>query len=123
MTKRRTYRVNADSFRELADILVGTPDEFNADSAFLRGRAEYKPMTGQLYLNTEAVGVFDMYRATGRIDYVIYSYNTPIAYRTCHYIGGEKFWVLPNITISHTSSNHQSKVRAALSLLNVDVKS
>ena len=46
------------------------------------------------------------------IDYVIYSYATPIAYRTNN---GE--WTIPDAKYSVTTSKHQSTIRYALGLV------
>ena len=45
------------------------------------------------------------------IDYVIYSYGTPIAYRTNN---GE--WTIPDAEYSATTSKHQGVVRYAVSI-------
>ena len=53
------------------------------------------------------------------VNYVIYSYNTPIAYRrvadwnrdgTANYE-----WIVPDVRYSVTTTKHQGKVRTALS--------
>ena len=46
-----------------------------------------------------------------RIDYVVYSYGTPIAYRA----SGE--WIAPDAKYSVTTSKHQSTIRYALDLV------
>ena len=46
------------------------------------------------------------------IDYVVFSYGTPIAYRTED--TGE--WVVPDTRYSVTTSKHQSTIRYAVSL-------
>ena len=46
-----------------------------------------------------------------RIDYVVYSYGTPIAYRA----NGE--WTIPDAKYSATTSKHQSTIRYALGLV------
>src|SRR5690349_14503950 len=80
MSKRATYRVNADGWWKLQDILCGTPEDFNPDSASLRGRSadSVYPHTGRLSGLSEEL--FREARAEGRITYVIYSYSTPIAW-------------------------------------------
>ena len=45
------------------------------------------------------------------IDYVIYSYDTPIAYRT-----NDGKWAIPDAKYSVTTSKHQSTIRYAVSL-------
>ena len=114
--KRRTYRVNADSWTVLRDILVATPEDFNPDSASLRGR------------NVELSAYVDMGRLPqeyvneirdSRVGYVIYSYGTPIAWRRIaewRKDGGPVWeWRVPEERYSVTTSKHQGKVRTALS--------
>ena len=115
-TKIRAYRVQADSWTVLKDILVGTPQPFNAAIASLRGR-EVNDLSdfNRGWLPAE-------YRNAARdavISYVIYSYETPIAWRQ---IAGwqldgaaEYEWVVPKVTYSATTTKHQNKVRVALS--------
>ena len=47
----------------------------------------------------------------GEVSYVVYSYSTPIAWYTSR---GE--WVVPAEKYSHTTSRHQSVVRAAVEM-------
>lgn len=117
---RKTYRVNADSVYVLVDLLVATPMEFNKDNHTLRGREERKPRAGRL--NSRK---FDSARENDLITYVIYSYDTPIAWKqyvnpTSHRHPGVRFdwvemWVMPDVRYSVTTSKHQAKVRNALS--------
>lgn len=44
------------------------------------------------------------------IDYVVFSYGTPIAYRTAQY--GK--WVVPDAKYSVTTSKHQTTIRQAI---------
>lgn len=122
MAKRRTYRVNADSIDTLIDILVATPDDFNNPYRDkLYGYATLNPRRGRL---SE-----DDYRAmrNADVEYVIYSYGTPIAYwertispnrvkadngRTVGYSNWR--WVMPNGPRSNTTAKHVAKVTAAL---------
>jgi hypothetical protein len=111
-TKRRTYRVNADSWTVLKDILVGTPEPFNTDKATLRGR-EHCEGWGMLP-EPDANEMID-----SQVRYVIYSYDTPIAYRRIAEweCGGQPVyeWIIPDVRYSVTTSKHQGKVRTALS--------
>lgn len=113
MTKRRTYRINADRWTTLMDILVGDPEDFNSDSSSLRGRIDTSPMWGKLP-GDEITIMNDR-----QVRYVIYSYNTPIAYRyITHWLptGQPVFgWCVPDVRYSVTTSKHQGKVRTALS--------
>lgn len=123
--KRRTYRVNADSWTVLKDILVGDPQEFNPDLSRRwvekNGWAGWKytgALRGRTVNGTEWIGFGilpeewkDAFRVKG-LEYVIYSYETPIAWRT------NGSWVVPNVKYSVTTSKHQGKVRTALSQIN-----
>jgi len=51
----------------------------------------------------------------GVIDYVIYSYQTPIAWHD-----KESGWIVPDESYSVTTSRHQGTVRAALTYLDLD---
>jgi len=115
MSKRATYRVNADSWTVLQQILVATPDDFNPDSASLRGRNIENGHGGYGQLPQEHVSQM----ADSIVKYVIYSYQTPIAYRrvrdwnangTANYE-----WIVPDVRYSVTTRKHQGKVRTALS--------
>jgi hypothetical protein len=105
MTTKAKFRAKSDSFLVLADILAANR-EFDGASAL---RGEYHapgrlPFTGYLDpLHHESLK---------DSDYVIYSYNTPIAWRVT---GGT--WIVPAEKYSATTSQHQSKVRTAISVL------
>jgi hypothetical protein len=125
MATRRTFRGNADPISTLIDILVATPDEFNSDKDKLRGRAETRPMGSRL--NGVDYDTFMSHRAQGRITYVIYSYNTPIAWRIYSYgaMVGETFrnvstnleqhWVMASTSGGTvTTAKHMNRVATAL---------
>lgn len=102
MTRRATYGVNSD-WRNLLEILVGEPREFNPDSATLRGRFTTSVVLGRLP---------DEYSTlAGHADYVIYSYSTPIAWRD----SDDGKWYFPHVKYSVTTSKQQGRVLAALS--------
>ena len=117
---RATYRVNADSWTVLQQILCDPADDFNPDRASLRGRTMNVGRLSQLGQ------LPDEWRAQwredkGEIDYVIYSYQTPIAWRirdTWYGNGGQTHshrWIVPDVRYSVTTSKHQNNVRTALS--------
>ena len=104
--KRERYGVNRDGWWILEKILLGEgePKEFNPDSATLRGR--------KISHNLEiSIGQspYDL-RSSERIDYVIYSYATPIAWR---YAETGK-WFVPSDRYSVTTSKQQGRVSTAL---------
>lgn len=137
---RKTYRINKDMWTELVDILVGTPDEFNEDlskrydwrsemdkySGTLRGRNFNPDTMGTGVLGGNYLNEFIKASKEGRIEFVIYSYETPIAWRALNPNGDEAInqdgvgysryhWVMPDVKYSVTTSKHQAKVRVALS--------
>lgn len=76
--------------------LVSESQSFKA--AAMSGRPGSADTLGQLPAEFRALGV-------GSADYVIYSYETPIAWR----IDGD--WTVPDVRYSATTSRHQSLVR------------
>jgi hypothetical protein len=123
---RRSFRVNADSWTVLRDLLVATPEEFNGDYR-CDGDRHVNTISGRR-MNVGRRSVLgqlpDEWRAVWHnqeIDYVIYSYGTPIAWRTreAHYgnngLTYSHRWVVPDVRYSVTTSKHQGKVRTALS--------
>lgn len=76
---------------------------FMAGTGNLRGEETAVPTVGAL---PSPHGVT---LAQSDVDYVVYSYATPIAWHTC---GGT--WWVPDVNYSLTTTNHQNTVRAAL---------
>lgn len=100
----RAYSVNADSWTVLLDILRNDV-EFNNDLASLRGRKQSYG-AGRM-TNPERRAFLE-----SAVSYVIYSYETPIAWRT-----QDGAWHVPDTRYSVTTSKHQGKVRTALQVL------
>lgn len=57
----------------------------------------------------------DKRQGLGWADYVVYSYDTPIAWHVSH--GGESYWVQPDVNYSSTTTNHQGQVATAISVI------
>lgn len=116
IAKRATYRVNADSWTRLAEILE-TRADFNPDSASLRGRAFEIGDRGRQGMGRlpdgDIASEYAVASRDERIDYVIFSYRTPIAW---HYRDANE-WRMPDTRYSVTTSKHQSKVRTAIGSL------
>jgi hypothetical protein len=49
---------------------------------------------------------FTAHMHAGRVEYVIRSYNTPIAYRVTNAPGHPSFWVIPDTGYSNTTRQH-----------------
>jgi hypothetical protein len=135
---RKTYRVNADSIEVLIDILITPAEDFNSDRDKIRGRSARIDNRSFFFSGNsddEFMKGIKTARDQDRLEYVIYSYNTPIAYR--EYVGramasvyssnGKRVgwsdyqWVI-NTGGSMTTSKHIHKVRAALSQISTSVK-
>ena len=68
---------------------------------------------GSAWLEDYFPSAHHLWRADhGKIDYVVYSFQTPIAW---HVTGvGYDEWVYPNVRYSRRTSGHQNKIRTAL---------
>jgi hypothetical protein len=107
----RKYRVNSDLWTVLQDILTGSPEEFDASNMYGRN-----VKVGML---SDLGRLPDEWRAVWHNDkdntvYAIWSYLTPIAWRT--YRNGRAVWIIPDVRYSVTTTKHQNKVRVALHL-------
>lgn len=84
---------------------------FNTHGA-LRGRV--RPESSESgYLRDKSPAAAQLWQADqSKIDYVVYSYNTPIAW----HVTGSTFreWIYPDVRYSRTTSAHQSKIKTAL---------
>lgn len=61
-------------------------------------------------LSGDALKAYESQVLTSSAPYVVYSYRTPIAWHT-----PESGWVIPADRYSNTTSNHQSRIRVAVS--------
>lgn len=68
------------------------------------------------YLTHRAPNAAALWRADlPKIDYVVYSYSTPIAYHVASPTFNE--WIFPCVGYSRTTDKHQSKIKAALTFM------
>lgn len=73
------------------------------------------------YLASKNEAAAALWRADyDKIDYVVYSYNTPIAWHVTTM--GVSEWIFPEVTYSPSTSSHQSKIRRALESLPDNVR-
>lgn len=90
------YISNHTSAREF----ISARREFNGSS--MSGRKTPTGDVGRLPGNWRDV----YYQTAGRIDYIIYSFSTPIAWHT-----NDGLWIIPSVTYSSYSSRHQHYAR------------
>jgi hypothetical protein len=133
----KTFRINKDGWWNLKEILVGSPEDFNEDlssyydarndrTAYrgtLRGRKMGSgfPIPDKNWLSGKTRELFFQAWNEGRIDYIIWSYETPIAWREwpSEWVGEPiPEWIAPDDTYTRTTSKHQSAVRTAISQIN-----
>lgn len=88
--------------------------EFNTYGS-LRGRVRPES-TDSGYLSTRSAAAAQLWRADqSKIDYVVYSYSTPIAWHVSNVnADGDGEWVYPAVRYSSTTSAQQTKIRTAL---------
>jgi hypothetical protein len=60
-------------------------------------------------------------RTQAHIDYVVYSYDTPIAWHVWSTSSHSAHWVFPETQYSVTTSRHQSQINLALAMMDVEV--
>lgn len=110
-TRPAKYRVNVDSWTVLRD-LIAKDEPFNrvvdsfhgypcsADHGFIVGEL---PSAWRDQFNMDT-------RFAGGIDYIVYSYRTPIAWRRAD----SHLWTMPDVRYSVTTSKHAGRLRPAI---------
>jgi hypothetical protein len=94
--------------------IIDDGDDFHNNGGTFVGRkwaAGDIPSKGQMPI--DEYRIMSSVHMTDRIDYVIWSYNTVIAYRA------SGVWYQPKAYYSNTTSFHQSRTRTATSQLRV----
>lgn len=115
MTTTTTKLMTRDSWTKFADTLAGlTP--FKTSGA-LRGDVQ----KGRPWMRGWGQLPQKYWDSAERAEYVVFSYDTPIAWRVRSTPGSqaakdgfEGTWYVPNVHYSMTTSRHQSKIRTAV---------
>lgn len=93
--------------------MIGMRKAFDTRGA-LRGRVN-PGSTDSGQLRARHAAASNLWTADqSKIDYVIYSYNTPIAWHVS--AEGVDEWIYPDTSYSRTTSQHQAKIRRALAV-------
>lgn len=106
------FRNKADRFTTLADI-IRKGEAFKNSTGTFHGSvwtSNYAPTYGRMSMDNGAR--MTMHAAKPGINYVVWSYRTPIAYRLN---SGE--WIQPNATYSRTTIQHKGVTATAISVL------
>lgn len=101
MNKTRKLKVSS-SWMDYRDTLVGDPQDFFAGAnlrgvKFGWGRGRLPELYREAFMDSIA-----------DIEYTIYSYSTPIAWRI------DGVWIIPDVKYSVTTTRHQNKIRVAI---------
>jgi hypothetical protein len=89
-----------------SDMPIVRRQEFEAYGAMSGTEGSSYPYTG--HLPDEHAKALLADAGKGDVDYVVYSYSTPIAWHT------PKGWTIPDVKYSRTTSRHQGVVRRAV---------
>lgn len=100
-----------DHYTEFERVMIDERRPFDTHGA-LRGRLRPES-TESGYLRSKSNAAAQLWLADqDKIDYVVYSYNTPIAWHVKSDTVNE--WIYPDVKYSPTTGRHQSKIRAVL---------
>lgn len=134
---RKTFKVRTDPIDKLIDLLMVPCEDFNSQRDNFRGRASIDDRT--FFFTGRADGEFlksiKEAQDKGQLEYVIFSYGTPIAFR--HYGSRCEFpvyssngkrvgwsyheWII-DTGGSPSTAKHIARVREALSQISTSVK-
>lgn len=104
-------RARTDGWERYADVIARRLP-FNTYGS-LRGRVTPESQDSGRLRNVHAAAA-NLWQADQRyIDYVIYSYQTPIAWHVTTNAGANE-WIFPNVKYSQRTSMHQNKIKSAL---------
>lgn len=78
------------------------------------------PVDDWVWLSSYNVGrlASTYHESLRQADYVVLSWETPIAWHIAEHKGDDAYWVIPDEHYSATTNRHQGYVRAALSFAN-----
>jgi hypothetical protein len=118
---RRSFLRVHDSAEAYAEVLGRPHNEFQTRGN-LNGYVDVQVGVTPGQLQDKAQAAYALWLADQNvIDYVIYSYRTPIAWHVTT-SQGVREWIYPDVRYSRTTSGHQNKIRAALRLLTENVR-
>jgi hypothetical protein len=109
----RTVQLRArDPWTTFADVLCDRKP-FKTYGTFRGVRGPVDSDSG--YLRSRSVAAANLWAADlDKIDYVVYSYATPIAW----HVTGDRLdeWIYPDVKYSRTTSAHQTKIKTSLEI-------
>lgn len=118
----KSYGKGRTHFTELAAWLAGG-EAFSNQTGTLSGAPveplkreawQADPYVGRLYESTQWKNQYVADTRAGLVDYVIRSYDTPIAWHVRENGKLKARWVQPDIKYSLSTSNHQGRVATAI---------
>lgn len=103
----KTFRVRTDGWWVLRDIL-STLEPFTTPTGSLYGERSQYVTSNYGRLEEPYYGWLKQAVDQRQLEYVIYSYATPIAWRS------NGVWTVPDVSYSLTTTKQQNKVRVAV---------
>lgn len=104
-------RSRTDGWERFADV-IEQRRPFTTSTGHLRGTVRPES-TDSGYLRSKHAAAANLWQADqDKIDYVVYSYQTPIAWHVK--AAGVDEWIYPDVRYSRTTSAHQNKIRAVI---------
>lgn len=116
----KLYPAKKSSWTTLRD-LIKSGHEFHNNGKTFRGEhweADHASKPGQGKMPEAEYNHLDLMHKLYRIDYVVYSYRTVIAYRTVNGV-----WHVPSVRYSNTTSQHQGKISVVAHALMEEMES
>jgi hypothetical protein len=107
---KKLFTAKTSSFLTLAG-LINDGHEFHNSNKTFRGEhwdADHASLPGKGKMPESEYSKLELLHRLRGIDYVVFSYYTPIAYRTTN-----GMWHMPSVRYSNTTSQHQGKISAA----------
>lgn len=109
MNSHMNRLTNKSSFSSYAAALEAF-EPFTTGGSFHGGPVNPGDSIGRGFLSPE------YHHSASAADYVVYSYNTPIAWHLSH-DDGEDRWIVPDVKYSMTTTRHQGKISTAISVM------
>lgn len=119
VTTRESFYVYADLMDRRLDFKTGGALRGEATPEGYYGSFGEMPYAFRVQLNSHGHYTNDEYETLNAdlrdfVDYVVYSYQTPIALHITR--GADSFWVCPETHYSQTTSCHQGRINTAASV-------
>lgn len=106
----KLYPAKKSSWTTLRDLIKSGHEFHNNGKTFrgVRWDADHASLPGKGKMPESEYSKLELMHRLRGIDYVVFSYWTPIAYRLSNGV-----WITPTVKYSNTTSQHQGKINTA----------